>query len=83
MSPLNYFPKIALTDADGNRFEFVSELVTTVRPFQFTLWVYRNGDLYARRTWPKGVPLQGQVRNFAEGFVANPAYQERFLVRDA
>lgn len=82
MSPLNYYPKITVRDEAGHTFEFVSELVTSGGPpFQFVLWIYRNGSLYAKRVWPKGVPMQGQVRNFAEGFVANPAFQERFRIR--
>ncbi len=83
MSPMNYYPKITLEDAAGNTFDFVSQLVTTALLLQLTLWIDRNGELYAKRIWPSFVPLKGQVQNFAEGFVANPDFQERFKVEQA
>lgn len=80
MSPKNYYPPIKLKDAEGHEFEFSSELITKGGPpFKLVVWISRDGQPYAKREFAQ-LPMQGQVQNFAEGFVEKPAFRKRFLL---
>ena len=74
-----YYEPFTLTDAEGNEYEFRSELDTSQAPsFSLDVEIYREGMLMGRRRWPGMVPLVGLVRSFAARYVEWPLMQKRY-----
>lgn len=76
-----YYAPFTLQDAEGNTYEFRSELDTSDAPrFNLEVQVYRNGEQAGRRVWRGMVPLLGMVRSFAARYVETPRMQQRYRV---
>ena len=79
MARFEYYPKITLKDEEENEYEFRSYLETLpVRRLRTS--VSKNSHPYGERDWGKIVPMVGQVRNFAERFLADSRYRSRWLL---
>lgn len=78
---MSYYAPFTLQDAEGNTYEFRSELDTSEAPrFSLVIEIRRNGELCGRRAWRGMVPLLGMIRSFAARYVERPEMQQHYQV---
>ncbi|MBI4328656.1 MAG: hypothetical protein HY685_02180 [Chloroflexi bacterium] len=76
---MGYYAPFTLDDAEGNEYQFLTELDTSEAPrFNLVVEIKRNGKPWGRRVWRGMVPMLGILRSFAVKYVESPAMQRRF-----